>query len=67
MDDPESPVDTLTEPLLFFVLEPLDNDTEPLASAPLALAMATLPLHHEHWGGPKDHKVPCVSGKRHRS
>ena len=27
----------------------------------------TLPLHHEHWGGPKDHKVPCVSGKRHRS
>lgn len=43
-EDSESPVDTLTEPLLFFVLEPLDNDTEPLASAPLALAMATLPL-----------------------
>ena len=44
MEDSESPVDTLTEPLLFFVLAPLDNDTEPLPSAPLALAMATLPL-----------------------
>ena len=44
MEDSESPVDTLTEPLLFFVLAPLDSVTEPLPSAPLALAMATLPL-----------------------
>ena len=42
--DSESPVDTLTEPLLFLVLEPLPRDTDPLRSAPLSLAMATLPL-----------------------
>ena len=43
-EDPESPVDTLTEPLILLVLAPLDRDTEPLPWAPLALAMATLPL-----------------------